>query len=70
MEVYTCNLALGKPRQVDLEFQSSLGYEARPCLKGKREKSQGRVEGQWQGRLLGEVTLEIALFVRGERCWR
>lgn len=34
-----------------------------------RERSTSNLSrGQWQDRLLGEATLEIVLFVRGERC--
>jgi hypothetical protein len=33
-------LALGKLKQKDLNFQVSLGYIVRPCLKKKKKKNQ------------------------------
>jgi hypothetical protein len=43
--------ALRKPRQKDLEFEASLGYRAKLCLKRERERENrkiGRVEcGQY-----------------------
>lgn len=39
MMVHACNLALGKLRQEDhCDFQASLNYIARTCLKKKKSK--------------------------------
>jgi hypothetical protein len=38
MEVHAITPALGRLRQEDYEFQVSLGYTGRPCLKKKKKK--------------------------------
>jgi hypothetical protein len=40
MEVHAITPALGRLRQEDYEFQVSLGYTGRPCLKKKKKKTK------------------------------
>jgi hypothetical protein len=47
--MHTCNLALGRLKKENHEFEASLSYTARACLKkrkeGRKEESEGRREG-------------------------
>jgi hypothetical protein len=38
MVLQTCNPALRRLRQEDLQFKDSLGYIVRPCLQKKKKK--------------------------------
>jgi hypothetical protein len=42
MEVHAITPALGRLRQEDYEFQVSLGYTGRPCLKKKKKNQKKR----------------------------